>query len=79
MRFLCIGFLFIWSLASLSSGLAAQTYQGGVRGAVRVTVRVEVINVFDDPAFAGPRPAFGAPGWVLARSTPSTVSPGLCN
>ena len=33
--------------------------------AVRVTVRIEVINVFDDPAFAGPRPAFGAPGSVF--------------
>jgi hypothetical protein len=34
-------------------------------GATRLTVRVEVINVFDDPAFAGPRVAFGAPGSVF--------------
>ena len=35
MRFLRIGSLFIWSIAGVTSDLAAQTYQGGVRGAVR--------------------------------------------
>ncbi len=35
LRFLRIGLLFIWSIAGVTSGLGAQTYQGGVRGAVR--------------------------------------------
>jgi len=29
--------------------------------ATRLTIRIEVINVFDDPAFTGPRPPFGSP------------------
>jgi hypothetical protein len=34
-------------------------------GAARVTVRAELINAFDNPAFAGPRPGFGAAGGVF--------------
>lgn len=30
-------------------------------GATRLIIRVEVINLFDDPAFAGPQPPYGSP------------------
>ena len=34
-------------------------------GATRLTIRAELINAFDNPAFAGPRPGFGAAGNVF--------------
>jgi trimeric autotransporter adhesin len=34
-------------------------------GATRLTIRAELINAFDNPAFGGPRPGYGAPGAVF--------------
>jgi trimeric autotransporter adhesin len=34
-------------------------------GSARLTIRAEIINAFDNPAFAGPRPGYGAAGGVF--------------
>ena len=48
-------------------------------GAARLTIRAELINAFDNPAFAGPRIGFGAPGNVSAPSQQSMGSHARCN